>query len=230
MIRFCGIDPANKTGFVALDEKGNVLVEKELTGTKGGPPEYRIAALLFEIKDHIRRDDVVGIESFAFEAMDVNKMSSGANWAGRLATALTVKDKELYVSPGPGQIKKFLQVKVPRGTKTKVTKAEIVRKAEIRFNYPGLISDNTADAMTIAHITRYVYLYKTGQFDIRTLPEYEFEVIFQLADKDEYDKYVEKKEDDERERKAEAKRQRAEAKRKGIRPESVRADNAPTLF
>ncbi len=41
MTRFVGIDPATKTGFVALDIDGNVLMETELKG-KGPkvPGEY----------------------------------------------------------------------------------------------------------------------------------------------------------------------------------------------
>lgn len=40
-MRFLGIDPATTTGFVALDEEGNVLVEEDLRGTgKTVPGEY----------------------------------------------------------------------------------------------------------------------------------------------------------------------------------------------
>lgn len=227
-MRIIGIDPATVTGFVVLDMKGRVLVEEHVTGTKGGSKEYQMATLMFEIKDRLRPGDVVGIESFALEATDTNKVSSGNNWASRIATAMVCK--ALYVTPGPGQIKKFLGVEEWSGTKKvkgdpttgktkkkpKDVKKEVKSAAEKRFNYPGLISDNTADAMTIAHITRYVFLHRTGQFDITTLPENEYEAVLAVHDKGEFDKYLEAKKLNEQRRKAEERaRKREENKKTG---------------
>ncbi|MGG4449629.1 hypothetical protein [Brevibacillus porteri] len=68
-IRFVGIDPSTKTGFVALDEKGNVIRQKELTGV-GDVDPYRMRTLIHEVKDHVRPDDFVCIEGLCGGSME----------------------------------------------------------------------------------------------------------------------------------------------------------------
>src|SRR5690606_16427997 len=67
MMRFIGIDPSTKTGFVALDENGEVLKAKELSGVGSHDPK-RMTTLIDEIMDHIQLGDIVCLEGFAFGA------------------------------------------------------------------------------------------------------------------------------------------------------------------
>lgn len=53
-MRFVGIDPSTKTGFVALDEDGQVLVAKELTGVGKEDPK-RMATLIDEVMRHVQK-------------------------------------------------------------------------------------------------------------------------------------------------------------------------------
>ena len=53
-MRFIGIDPSTKTGFVALDENGQVLRAKELTGI-GDKDPYRMITLIDEVMAHMQR-------------------------------------------------------------------------------------------------------------------------------------------------------------------------------
>lgn len=66
-MRYVGIDPSTKTGFVALNEDGHVLRAKELTGVGSKDPK-RMVSLIDDIMAHIQKDDVVCIEGFAFGA------------------------------------------------------------------------------------------------------------------------------------------------------------------
>ncbi|MGW8428846.1 hypothetical protein ACWGJQ_25940 [Peribacillus simplex] len=59
-MRFVGIVPASKTGFVALNEDGVVLREKELTCLGDKDPK-RMSTLIDEIIAHIRRGDIICI-------------------------------------------------------------------------------------------------------------------------------------------------------------------------
>ncbi|WP_424766266.1 hypothetical protein [Paenibacillus sp. sgz302251] len=67
MKRFVGLDPSTKTGFVAMNEQGNVLRQKDLQGVGNVDPK-RMESLIQEIMDHIQPEDVVCIESPAMGA------------------------------------------------------------------------------------------------------------------------------------------------------------------
>ncbi|MDT2285730.1 hypothetical protein P7H17_05960 [Paenibacillus larvae] len=69
-MRFVGIDPSTKTGFVALDQFGNVIKAKELTGINR-PDPIRMITLVDEIMDHIQPGDQVFIEGFAHAAKGI---------------------------------------------------------------------------------------------------------------------------------------------------------------
>ncbi len=52
-MRFLGIDPSTKTGLVALDEDGQVLRAKELTGM-GDKDPFRMITLIDEVIPHAK--------------------------------------------------------------------------------------------------------------------------------------------------------------------------------
>lgn len=68
-MRYVGIDPATTTGFVALDEEGNVLVEEDLRGTgkmvPGGISEEQLANLGHSLFNHQKPEDVAVMENAA---------------------------------------------------------------------------------------------------------------------------------------------------------------------
>lgn len=184
-MRFCGIDPASKTGFVALDEQGNVLVAKELSGASGGSPERRIRTLHDEVWSHLQKGDKIGVEWFALTAQDTNKTSSGANWAARMAADRVCDD---IVSPLPGDVKAWVGVEVWEGVKgskkrkdNKAVKKEIMAAVETLYGFKPQ-TDNIADAFVIARITWSVIRHKRGDSTIRHFCEKEqLEIIERLA-------------------------------------------------
>lgn len=170
-MRYVGIDPATKTGIVALDEKGHVLVAKEITGATGGSAEHRIRTLHDEVCRHLQPDDVTGVEFFALDANDTNKTSSGANWAAR--TAADRITGNVVISPQPGDVKTWVGVESWIGEKgkkvrksNKEVKKEIMERVEALYNFKPQ-TDNIADAFVIAKITYAVTLYKEGNDDVR---------------------------------------------------------------
>lgn len=80
--RFVGIDPSTKTGFVALDEDGQVLRAKELTGIGKQDPK-RMVTLIDEIMRHVQEGDIVCIEGFGFASQQAIQMG-GIGWGRTL--------------------------------------------------------------------------------------------------------------------------------------------------
>lgn len=184
MTRFVGIDPATNTGFVALDEKGNVLRAKELTGVKSDTP-HMIRTLHDEIWRHLYQDDLVAIEGFALDAQDTNKVSSGCNWAARMATDRKVGT---FISPRPNQLKKFVDVSewtgAPGSKKRldgKAVKKLVMEQVELRWGYKPP-TDNIADAYVLAKIAEAVHDVKCIEENLGDYPPYQQEVIMAIID------------------------------------------------
>jgi len=57
-MRFIGLDPSTKTGFVALDESGQILRAKELTGIGDKDPLCMIT-LIDEVMAHTQKGDMI---------------------------------------------------------------------------------------------------------------------------------------------------------------------------
>lgn len=217
MTRYIGLDPATKTGFVALDESGNVLLAKEISGVSGGSSERRIRTLHDEVYRHLKAGDRIAVEWFALDAQDTNKTSSGANWAARMA-ADRVADGEI-ISPLPGDVKAWVGVDAWEGTPkrkgvggrtrkdSKTVKKEIMAAVEVLYGFVPQ-TDNIADAFVIAKIGLAVERYKHG-FTIGLLgtPE-QMEIIQRLAYPEEHKR---KKAE---EKKAAAARKKAKAAKK----------------
>lgn len=182
-MRHVGIDPATNTGWVVLDEHGNLLRAKELTGVKSDTP-HMIRTLHDEIWRQLQPDDNVAIEGFALDAKDTNKVSSGCNWAARMATDRKVGG---FISPRPSQLKKFVDVSewtgVPGSKKRlpgKAVKKLVIDQVEARWGFKPA-TDNIADAYVLARIAEAVYDVKNGQV-LNCYPEYQQEVIMAIID------------------------------------------------
>lgn len=103
-IRFVGIDPSSKTGFVILDHNGEVLVEEEIKATATKDPA-RMVGIERQVKAHLQPNDKIVIEGFAFGAKgSAVDFQYGLGW---LLRAMMFKDKLAYTVATPSQVKKF---------------------------------------------------------------------------------------------------------------------------
>ncbi|MGG4498008.1 hypothetical protein [Brevibacillus reuszeri] len=170
MMRFVGIDPSTKTGFVALDEKGNVLRQKELTGI-GDVDPYRMRTLIHEVKDHVRQDDVVCIEGFGFASQQAVQ-NGGIGWGMRMMLDVC---RIAYYEPAPNQVKKFVGASgCNRGKTDKQKKDAIAAAVREHFGFEHS-SHNVVDAYVLAQIARHLY-FKERSIDL-ILHKYQAEVL-----------------------------------------------------
>lgn len=152
-MRFVGIDPSTKTGFVALDDKGQVIRAKELTGVGGEDPR-RMSTLIDEIITHVKPGDLICIEGFPFE-------TQRAMFAGGLHHGIRnelFKRKLPYYEVAPNAVKKFVNVTGwigEKGSKERLTgpqKKRAVMKAVYEHYGFEHKSDNVVDAFILARI------------------------------------------------------------------------------
>lgn len=173
-MRFIGIDPSTKTGFVALDEAGNVLRAKELTGVGDKDPK-RMRTMVVDIIKHIKKDDVICIEGFGFASQQAIQ-SGGIGWGIRMA--LDARGYSYY-EVAPNALKKFINVtgwEGEKGSKNRLVGSE-KKKAVIaavleHFNFQHS-SDNVTDAYVLAQIAKSLKL-ATDDIDLH---QYQLEVI-----------------------------------------------------
>lgn len=171
MARFVGIDPSTKTGFVALDDLGNVLVRKELTGTGTQDPK-RMVTLIDEIMRHLQPEDVICIES---PAMHAQGSAVGFMWglAHGIRMALHRRGWQ-YSDVAPAAVKKFA---TGRGN---TKKDEMVLPIFKRWGFEHS-SDNVRDAFVLSQIARELHEAKTTGY-IKKTPIYQYEVIQAITD------------------------------------------------
>jgi len=162
-VRFIGIDPSTKTGFVALDEHGAVLRAKELTGVGSVDPK-RMITLIDEVIDHIQRDDVICIEGFGFASQQAIQLG-GIGWGLRMALARRVLP---YYEASPSQVKKFAT------GKGNAKKEDMVLPIYKHWDFEHS-SDNVRDAYVIARIAMNLFL--AGEGASLSAPKYQVEVI-----------------------------------------------------
>lgn len=161
MTRFVGIDPSTKTGFVALDESGNVVRAKELYGIGDVDPK-RMVTLIQEIIAHLKPGDTICIEGFPFD-------TQRAMFAGGLHHGIRnelFKRNLPYYEVAPNAVKKFVNVTGwigEPGHKQRLTgpqKKKVVMKAvEEHFGFKHK-SDNVVDAYIMAQIAMQLEWYK----------------------------------------------------------------------
>lgn len=160
-MRFVGIDPSTKTGFVALDPNGNVVRAKELTGVGTQDPK-RMVTLIDEIMAHIQTGDIVAIESFAHNAGFGKKSRShdfqyGLGWGIRMAL---YRRKIPFHNIAPNQLRKFVgvsdwvgEVGSKKRLKSDDLKKLVMNRCRTDYSFYNP-SDNVNDAFVLAMISR----------------------------------------------------------------------------
>ncbi|MCM3411482.1 hypothetical protein [Metabacillus litoralis] len=175
-MRFVGIDPSTKTGFVALDEHGQVLVQKEITGIGSVDPK-RMRTMIVDIMSHIKEDDVIAIEGFGFASQQAVQ-NGGIGWGIRMALD---GRKVNYIEVAPNAVKKFVNVSGwtgEKGNKKRLTgpqKKKSVMDAVYQHYGFKHKSDNVTDAYILAQIAMgYFVALETESI---SLPIYQSQVI-----------------------------------------------------
>lgn len=141
-MRYVGIDPSTKTGFVALDEGGNVLRAKELIGVGNEDPK-RMASLIGEVMSFVKPDDIICIEGFGFSSQQAIQLG-GIGWGIRIAL---FRRGISYTEVSPAAVKKFAT------GKGNAKKDEMVLPIYRKWGFEHS-SDNVRDAFVLAHIAR----------------------------------------------------------------------------
>ncbi|EIT85940.1 hypothetical protein A374_08894 [Fictibacillus macauensis ZFHKF-1] len=159
-MRFIGIDPSTKTGFVALSDGGVVLRQKEITGVGTVDPK-RMITMIDDIMDHMQKGDVICIEGFGFASQQAIQLG-GIGWGIRMALA---RRGHKWIEIAPSQLKKFASGK--GNTKKDELAVHIYKKFGFEHN-----SDNVRDAYVLAEIARCLSSKQTDY-----LTNYQIEVL-----------------------------------------------------
>lgn len=170
-MRFIGIDPSTKTGFVALNKNGQVLKAKEITGIGDQDPK-RMTSLIYDLMLHIQKEDIICIEGFPFSTQK-------AMFAGGIHHGIRnelFKRGFKYYEVAPNAVKKYVGVtgwEGEPGNKKRLKGAAKKRavmdavKSHFGFVHP---SDNVVDAYIMAQIAR-----SLKQYTVNSV--YQLEVI-----------------------------------------------------
>lgn len=160
-MRFIGLDPSTKTGFVALNENGETLRAKELMG-HGDKDPYRMITLIDEIAAHMHKEDFVVIEGFGFASQQAVQ-NGGIGWGVRMA--LTRRGIN-YIEVAPNALKKYVGVSGWEGEAGNKSRLQGLDKKMAVMNavneHYGFFhsSDNVVDAYVLAQIGRAIKLKK----------------------------------------------------------------------
>ena len=100
-MRYVGIDPSTKTGFVILNEQLQVLVQEEISSKQTDPA--RIIEIVDNIMKHLLPGDFVCIEGFGF-ASKAGFALGGIGWSIRMEL---FKRNILYREIAPSTLKKY---------------------------------------------------------------------------------------------------------------------------
>lgn len=172
-MRYVGIDPSTKTGFVALDKQGNTLRAKELTGVGNADPK-RMITLIDEIVSHIQKDDFIVIEGFGYASQQAIQ-NGGLGWGIRMALA---RRGIKYTEVAPNALKKFVGVTgwtteddKKRRLTAKEKKPAVMNAVNEHFGFTSS-SDNVVDAYVLARVCRALNSPHAIQ-----LRDYQFEVL-----------------------------------------------------
>lgn len=166
-IRYIGIDPSTKTGFVALDEWGTVITEQEITGESNKDPK-RMVTLTENIVNQLDDNDVICIEGFSYGSKG-RGISFQFGLGHSIRNALFQKGIS-YIDISPGQLKKFAT------GKGNTSKDNMILPIYKRWGYEH-DSDNVRDAYILAQIAR-------GLHGHGELVKYQEEVIKELKKQD----------------------------------------------
>lgn len=178
MTRFVGIDPSTKSGFVALDESGQVLKAKELTGV-GKEDPYRMATMIDEIMDHVHQDDFIVIEGFGYASQQAVQ-NGGIGWGIRMAL---LRRGFKYYEVAPNAVKKFVDVSGwvgEKGSKQRLEgkdkKKAVMAAVKEMYGFENK-SDNIVDAFIMANIAWELNRHK---YCTPLIPIFQEEVIQQI--------------------------------------------------
>ncbi|OMC99145.1 hypothetical protein MKX34_26525 [Paenibacillus sp. FSL R5-0636] len=159
MTRFVGIDPATTTGFVALDEEGNVLVETDLRGEgkrePGGISIGMLVSLENKVYGLLKPGDIIAIEKAAFKT-DMGVTTGMIH--GGLRTMILRKGLN-HVDINVQHTKKFVNrnQRVPHSEKKSFIAAGVLE----HYDYAHK-SDNVTDAYIIARIAQALHQVRNG--------------------------------------------------------------------
>lgn len=178
-MRFVGIDPSTKTGFVALNQNGDVLKEKELKGIGTVDPK-RIVTLTDEIMAHIRPGDVICIEGVPFDT----QRAAQAGWIhGSIRNAL-FRTGFSYFEAAPNGVKKYVSVTGWVGEKGSMRRLKGPEKKKAvkvavkeHFGYSHS-NDNIVDAYILSRIA--LHIYQIQQDELTDCYVYQQEVVNQI--------------------------------------------------
>jgi len=161
--RYVGIDPSTKTGIVALDAAGNVLLEEEIdVGLNGRQPDAEHMFLLIRaVIMKLQPDDRILIEGFGFASQQA-VLLGGIGWGIR--TQLHNRKME-YTEAAPSALKKFTGAK-GNGAKEQVA-VEVYKRWGFQHD-----SNNVTDAYVLAQIARALHGLHAQQ-----LTKFQLEVI-----------------------------------------------------
>lgn len=156
-MRFVGIDPATCTGFCAIDEHGNVLVETEIgKAVKGGLTIPQLVELEYQVTALLEPGDVIMFESPGFATQ---KAITTGMIHGGLRSAVHRMGFS-FDEVAPATLKKFVGVTgwtVENGKKRRLVDKEkkaAVKDATLQRHRYTHKSDNVVDAYIIAQIAR----------------------------------------------------------------------------
>jgi crossover junction endodeoxyribonuclease RuvC len=169
-MRFVGIDPSTKTGFVAIGANCKLLKAKELIGVGSEDPK-RMATMIDEVMRHIQPEDFVVIEGFGYSTTQGIQLG-GIGWGIRMAL---LRRRINYIEVAPNAVKKFAT------GKGNSTKEEMVQPLMDRWGFSNP-SDNIRDAFVMAHIARSLSLLKdASELEMNMLLEpFQSEVILNI--------------------------------------------------
>lgn len=146
-MRFIGIDPSTKTGFVILDSNGEVVVQEEIRATEKKDPA-RMIEIAREIKSYLQPNDIVVIEGFAYGAKGkAVDFQYGLGW---LIRAMLYTERFSYTDATPSQVKKFAS------NKGNAKKEDLVLPLFKKWGYEHY-SDNVRDAYIMAKMGYSMY-------------------------------------------------------------------------
>jgi len=177
-MRFVGIDPSTKTGFVAIDENGQVVRAKELTGVGGEDPK-RMVTLTDEVLAHIKPNDFICIEGFSYDST-----GQGVDFQYGLGHSIRNALFRRHIKPyivAPNSVKKFVGVtgwEGEKGNKKRLTgpqkKRAVMQAVYEHFGFEHK-SDNVVDAYILARIAQEIWVGRGCELQL--LYPYQAEVI-----------------------------------------------------
>lgn len=142
MRRYVGIDTSTKTGFVVLDEDGDVWEAEEIE-VPGKDPQ-RMVNLVAQVAGRTLPDDVICIEDFAYAQANKMAMLGGIGWGVRMEL---FKKKIPYIEVATGQLKNYT------GSKGNCAKDALILPIFQLWGFQHK-SDNVRDAYVLAQIAR----------------------------------------------------------------------------